>query len=141
MCTHPIQNRELMLSFHHTGIVVDDIEAVAANYATVFGLKSVSKKYHISSQQVYVCFIEVGVGIFLELVQPENENSIVSKLKKKGHSYYHTGYLVDEIEKTVEHLTLLNYKQFEYFSSEAFGGKRCIFLFSPDAHLIELIER
>jgi hypothetical protein len=130
-----------MLTFHHTGIVVDNIEAVAANYAAVFGQKSVSEKYHISSQQVYVCFIEVGAGVFLELVEPENENSIVSKLKKKGHSYYHVGYMVEKLEKVVEQLTSLNYKPFEYFSSEAFGGKRCIFLFSPDAHLIELIEK
>jgi len=130
-----------MLTFHHTGIVVENIDAVAANYREIFGEKSISKKFHVSSQGVYVCFVEVGPNVFLELVEPSNENSIVSKLKKKGQTYYHAGYLTDNIEKTTTHLTGLNYKPFEYFSSEAFGGKKCIFLFSPDAHLIELIEK
>lgn len=130
-----------MLTFHHTGIVVDNIDAVADNYRELFGNKSISKKYHISSQGVYVCFVEVAPDVFLELVEAAGENSIVGKLLKKGQTYYHAGYLTDNIEKTVEHLTTLNYKPFEYFSSEAFGGKKCIFLFSPDAHLIELIEK
>ena len=130
-----------MLTFHHTGIVVENIDEVATNYKAIFGEKSISKKYHVSTQGVYVCFVEVGANTFLELVQPVDENSLVHKLRKKGHTYYHVGYLVNDIEKMVAHLTSLNYKPFDYFSSEAFNGKRCIFLFSPDAHLIELIEK
>jgi hypothetical protein len=34
----------------------------------------------------------------------------------------------------------MNYKTLDIFDSEAFEGKRCVFLFSPEAHLIELIE-
>ena len=129
------------LIFHHTGIVVDNIEEVAASYKPLFGENSISKKYYVSTQGVNVCFIAVGSGAYLELVESATENSVVNKLRKKGQTYYHVGYLTTNIEATVQELILLNYKPLEFFKSEAFEGKRCIFLFSPDAHLIELIEK
>jgi methylmalonyl-CoA/ethylmalonyl-CoA epimerase len=128
------------LNFHHIGIAVGSIAESAENYKALFGEQCISEVYDISSQQVKVCFVDMGNGSFLELVEPTSEDSSIHRLRKKGITYYHTAYKVIDIEKTVEDLTGLHYKAFEYFNSEAFNGKRCIFLFSPDAHLIELIE-
>ena len=130
----------LPLRLHHIGIAVSSIDEAAASYKQVFGEQSISPVYHISTQQVNVCFVDIGSGSFLELVESTAEDSGIHRLRKKGHTYYHLGYLTKEIEHTVEQLSALHYKPMEYFHSEAFNGKRCIFLFSPDAHLIELIE-
>jgi methylmalonyl-CoA/ethylmalonyl-CoA epimerase len=128
------------LNFHHIGIAVNSLTESRENYKALFGEKSISPVYNISSQQVKVCFVDMGNGSFLELVEPTTDESSIHRLRKKGITYYHTAYKVLDIEATVDELTVLNYKAFEYFNSEAFNGKRCIFLFSPDAHLIELIE-
>ena len=94
----------------------------------------------ISSQGVYVCFVKNGTDTFLELVEPINEKSIIFKMQKKGITYYHVGYITDNILDEVKSLEANNYKAFDYFHSEAFNDKRCVFLISPDGHLMELIE-
>jgi methylmalonyl-CoA/ethylmalonyl-CoA epimerase len=129
-----------MLVFHHIGILVGNIEGAIGNYEKIFGKFNISEVYAIESQNVKVCFIGITSSAYIELIQPLSENSVVSKLLKKNISYYHIGYEVDDIEREVEKLIELNYKPFEYFNSEAFDGRKCIFLFSPDAHLIELIQ-
>jgi methylmalonyl-CoA/ethylmalonyl-CoA epimerase len=130
-----------MLVFHHIGILVGNIEGAIGNYAKIFGKSSISQIYEIESQNVKVCFIGIASSAYIELIQPLSENSVVSKLLRKNISYYHIGYEVVDIEKEVKKLIDLNYKPIEYFNSEAFDGRKCIFLFSPDAHLIELIQK
>lgn len=132
---------EVNLTFHHTGIAVDAIDETAEHYAALFGKENISEKIHIASQQVNVCFVKTGENIYLELVEAASEGSPVTRMRKKGHTYYHTAYLAADIENTVAQMEALHYKPMDYFYSEAFGGKRCIFLYTPDAQLIELIEK
>jgi len=132
---------EMKLKYHHTGIIVNSILEICENYKQLFGPNCISKIFHISSQNVKVCFVDTGNNSFLELVEPLTEDSGLFRMKKKGISYYHMAYLTENIDQTVSDLVVLNYKPLEFFNSEAFNGKRCIFLFSPDAHLIELIEQ
>jgi methylmalonyl-CoA epimerase len=131
----------LDLTFHHVGIAVSRIDEAVASYEVLFGASSISPVYAVSSQQVNVCFVNIGNGSFIELVEPTSEESGIQRLRKKGYTYYHMAYLTANIEDTVNRLVELNYKPMEFFNSEAFNGKRCIFLFSPEAHLIELIEK
>jgi methylmalonyl-CoA epimerase len=129
------------LTFHHVGLLVDDIESSAKNYAEIFGQEKVSSLIEVSTQKVKVCFVKIGENGYLELVQAIDEDSAVYKLQKKKITYYHVGYMTEDIEASVAKLEQLNYKPMDFFVSEAFGGKRCVFLFSPEAHLIELIEK
>lgn len=126
--------------FHHVGLLVDDIEESARQYGSVFGSEQVGEPIFVSSQQVKVCFIKNGVNSFIELVQPTGEDSVVSKLLKKRVSYYHLAYTVKNIPEAITAFEQLGYRAMEVFSSEAFGGRSCVFLFSPEAHLVELIE-
>ncbi len=136
------ENKRLAgLEFHHVGLVVESIETSISHYSALFGTENISNVYKIDSQKVNVCFVKVGPTSFIELVEPLGEDSQVYKLLKKRVSYYHVAYKVDQIIDAVTQLELLDYKAMDYFCSEAFDGKRCIFLFSPEAHLIELIER
>ena len=128
------------LQFHHVGLLVDDIHASAAQYTQVFGKEQVTEPVLVSSQQVYVCFIKNGPSSLIELVQPAGEASVVNKMLKKNVSYYHVAYTVQNVAAAIEAFEKLDYKALEPFQSEAFGGRTCVFLFSPEAHLIELIE-
>jgi methylmalonyl-CoA/ethylmalonyl-CoA epimerase len=129
------------LEFHHIGTVVKSIEDSLGHYSVLFGKENISDIIKIESQMVNVCFIRIAAGSYIELVEPSGEDSPVYQLFKKRISYYHIGYKVSLITEAVTKLETMNYKSMDYFHSEAFNGKRCIFLFSPEAHLIELIEK
>ena len=131
----------MQLNFHHTGLAVRSIEESLPHYAAIFGPEAISGKFKICSQSVNVCFIHLGNQIYIELVEPSDDGSSIHRLLKKGINYYHVAYACPDIEQTVRQLISLGYKEQKYFSSEAFCGKRCIFLFKPDGNLIELIEQ
>ena len=129
------------LRFHHVGLLVDDIETSANHYKAIFGADNISPISFVASQKVNVCFVKNGTDSYIELVQPADDTSVVSKLLKKRLSYYHVAYKVANIYEAITKLEQLNYKAMELFNSEAFDGKLCVFLFTPEAHLIELIEK
>jgi len=129
-----------MLKLHHIGCLVDNIENSIKIYQPLFAYNEVSEKIYVSSQKTFVCFVKVSDNIFLELIEPEDEDSVVYKLKKKGVSYYHTAYYVDDFENAEDFFLKQNFKQINTFYSEAFKDKRCAFFVSPDMHLIEIIE-
>jgi methylmalonyl-CoA epimerase len=129
------------LTFHHIGLLVDNIGDSIQHYADLFGKENVSEIVEVATQKVKVCFVKIGEKSYIELVTPTDEDSVVSKLLKKRVSYYHIGYKVGDIAGAVEELERMHYKPLEFFESEAFDGKKCIFLISPDGHLLELIEQ
>lgn len=129
-----------MMRFHHVGLLVDDLEFSLNNYRILFGNENISDIFKVTSQKVKVCFVKVGDNSHIELVQPDGDGSPVSNLLKKRVSYYHAGYCVSNIFDAIQKLEELNYKALEVFESEAFNGRKCVFLFTPEAHLIELIE-
>jgi len=128
------------MKFHHTGCLVDDIDEAISLYKPLFGDGEASEKFYVKSQEVNVCFLPVGDDIYLELVEPLNENSPVYNLKRKGISYYHTAYLVEDIDSSIQMLLERNFKKINDFKSEAFNNKRCSYLISPHMALFELIE-
>ena len=129
-----------LLTYHHTGLVVKRMADSLAHYAQVFGEDKVSQVYRIASQAVNVAFVKNGPDSYLELVEPWGEESAAYNLLKKRISYYHVAYKVSDIHQTLRRLEELNYKAMDVFASEAFDGRECAFLFSPQAHLIELIQ-
>ncbi|KAF0195968.1 MAG: hypothetical protein FD166_2695 [Bacteroidetes bacterium] len=132
---------ENRLQFHHVGTLVDNMDDAIKHYSELFGPDNISPVIAIGSQNVNVCFVKMADESFIELVESCSEDSVVARLVKKRVTYYHIGYKVDNITATVSELEQMDYRPMEYFYSEAFEGKRCIFLFSPDTHLIELIEK
>jgi len=128
------------LTFHHVGLLIENIENSVQHYAELFGENNISEIFTLNSQKIKECFVKNSDNSYIGLVQPLGEDSVVYNLLKKRVSYYHIAYKVNNIHCMVERLEKLNYKALEFFNSEAFAGNECIFLFTPDAHLIELIE-
>lgn len=132
---------DIDLTFHHTGILVKNIEEAALYYGQVFGRSKVSEIYDVHSQQVSVCFIATGNKVYLELVAPFEGNKSFESLYKRGITYYHSGYLTANFEATLKALEALDFRVISTFNSEAFNGKRCSFMLSKKMHLFELIEK
>lgn len=130
----------LNLSIHHMGCVVESIEESLETYTNLLGFEDVSEIHYVSSQEVNVCFVNVGNGTYMELVEPLDETSAIARLLKKRQSYYHVGYLVDSFDQTITDLVENGAKMITSFISEAFDNKRCAFLYTKELHMIEIIE-
>jgi len=128
------------LKLHHIAVVVENIQESMANYAVLFGKENISEVMTVDTSKVLLCLIKIADEVFLELVQPMGEESSVYNLLKKRTSYYHMAYKVKDIHDTVARLEKLNYKPLNFFKSSVFQGKLCIFIYTPEAHMIELIE-
>lgn len=128
--------------FHHLGCLVKDINKSIEHYRVLLGKEVFcSKVYDIKEQKVKVCFLQLNKGIYLELVEPDKDNNTLLKmLTKKKVSYYHTAFKVPDLDAKVTNLLANDYHLVTSFLSEAFGGKRCAFLYTPEFHLVELIE-
>ena len=131
----------LNLVFHHTGILVKNIEDTVLYYKTIFGENSASKIQIIENQKVSVCFITIGIDCYLELIEPFEGNSDYNTMFKRGITYYHNGYTTTEFDITLKLLLEQDFRLLSTFNSEAFDGKRCSFLISKKMHLFELIEK
>ena len=130
-----------MLSFHHVGLLVQDIELqINSTYGLLFGKENISEKIYVSSQKVFICLIKTGIDSFIELIQPLEEGPL-DKLLKKGIVYYHMAYLTDNFHEERVKFLSLDFKALNEFNSEAFNGNKCQFFYSSEGHLIELIEK
>ena len=128
------------MKLHHIGAIVENIEEACKSYGLLHNKIFEPTKIPIASQGVNVCFIQIANDTLLELIEPAHENSAINRLKTKGFSFYHLGYKVGDFEKTLLDLEEKNFKHLNTFFSEAFQNKKCAFLYSPEMHLIEIIE-
>ena len=129
-----------MLKIHHIGCLVDEIETSKDAYRKLFGIDPIPETFFITSQKVFVSFIDIGKDMYLELIQPTEDNTTLSRLRKNNTSYYHIGYTVNNLKKSIDNFLALNSLLVNTFRSEAFEGRECAFLYTPEMHLIELIE-
>ncbi len=127
------------LRAHHIGCLTNDMQSSIAAYRKL-GFQNISEVTFVSSQKVKVCFVEIKQGFYLELVEFSETNHALQKIFKSNNPYYHVGYWVDNIDVCIADLELEGYYIVSQFNSEAFNGKRCAFMYSPEMHLIELIE-
>ncbi len=128
------------MKLHHIGAIVDSIDDACKSYGLLLNKKFEVNKINIASQQVNVCFISIANDTLLELIEKAGENSAISRMQSKGFTFYHLGYKVVDFEKAIAELEEKNFKQLNTFYSEAFQNKKCAFLYSPEMHLIEIIE-
>lgn len=128
------------LKFHHVGCLTENMEESLAFYRDQMGFARISKVYDITAQQVKVCFVEVANGSFIEFVEPAATNAGLRKILKSNNPYYHTGFLTNNFDAVIESLENGGSRLVNTFHSEAFGNRRCAFLYSPAMQLIEIIE-
>jgi len=123
---------------HHIGCAVKQLEDSCATYAAALGLNRRSRSFDVVSQQVRVCFVELGSGFYLELISPLNERAKLASFLQTG--FYHLCFLVEDLGRAREHLRSHRYVALPAFDSEAFAGNICQFFLSPQKHLIELAQ-
>jgi methylmalonyl-CoA/ethylmalonyl-CoA epimerase len=125
-------------SFHHIGVATRDLDAVERTYGP-FGYRRERPDFFDPVQGVHGRFI-VGGGPRLELLQNDSEPGALTPYLKRGTSYYHLGYEVDDLERARGLLAAAGAKHLTGpLPAVAFGGRTVYFYVLPNASLIELI--
>lgn len=127
------------MKYHHTGCLVEDLEIEKKYYREFLGF-SVGDNIYIREQKVTVCFVTLGTDIFLELVQPAEDNQSLRRMIQKGITYYHIAFVSDNFESEFQRLIKNDHLIVSKFRSEAFNNRWCAFFLTPDRKLIEVIE-
>ena len=91
------------MKLHHVGIVVPNIRNSIGELGNFISFGKIGTKTMIGSQNVYVCFLQVG-ECFLELIEPAEENSPISNFLKKGGGMHHLCFEVKDIYKEIEQI-------------------------------------
>lgn len=124
---------------HHIGCLTDNIEKSIQVYRQI-GFENFSEIFYVKAQKVKVTFVEIRKDFYLELVEFDPQNSSLKKIYNSANPYYHVGYLVKNMEDAIAELEQHGFHLVSRFFSEAFNGKSCAFFYSPEMHLVELIE-
>lgn len=129
------------LRFHHIGIAVPNIERTVNQYVFGGGYFRAPTLFD-PVQKVNICFLEKQGMPRIELLEPVEEISPVTKiLRNNGVTPYHICYETDDLEQTIADLKarrfLVVVKPVEAVAIE---NRKVCFLYHKDVGLIELVE-
>ena len=89
------------MKLHHIGIVVKNIQESLGELTKYLDFESTTVPSLVGSQKVNICFLKTN-NVFLELIEPAEENSPVSDFIKKGGGFHHLCFEVDDIHLELE---------------------------------------
>ena len=89
------------MKLHHIGIAVKNIQESLGDLTQFLSFDSINVPSLIGSQKVNVCFLKTN-SVYIELIEPAEENSPVSDFVKDGGGFHHLCFEVDDIHTEVE---------------------------------------
>jgi len=133
----------LSLRFHHIGYACESIERYLEEFMRpLFAPEVVSEVFADPIQQVRVCFVTQPGGTVIELVEPLSADSPVNTVigSQRG-GVYHLCYEVDDLDAALKRFRAKRCLPLARpVPAVAFGGRRIVFLMTPQRDLIELVE-
>ena len=93
------------MKLHHIGIIVKNIQKSLGEVTQYLDFESITMPTLVGSQKVNICFLKTN-NVFLELIEPAQENSPISDFVKRGGGFHHLCFEVDDI-----HLELAKMKK------------------------------
>ena len=88
---------------HHIGIVVKNISNSLGDLTKYLKFESIGLPTSIGTQKVNVCFVKIG-QVYLELIEPADEDSPISNFLNKGGGFHHLCFEVQDINKALTEL-------------------------------------
>ena len=89
------------MKLHHIGIVVENIQKSLGELTKYLDFESTTVPSLVGSQKVNICFLKTN-NVFLELIEPAEENSPISNFIKKGGGFHHLCFEFDDIHLELE---------------------------------------
>lgn len=129
------------MRLHHVGIVVDNIAEKAALYSSTIPIGYPTEIIHDEIQRVRVAFVNVGNGVAIEFIEPDSEDSPVTRALRRGISLHHVCYEVQDLEQAVAQARAAGALIVcEPVPARAFQGRRIAFVYPPVGDLTEFVE-
>ena len=91
------------MKLHHIGIVVKNIQKSLGELNQYLNFESTTVPSLVGSQKVNICFLKTN-NVFLELIEPAQENSPISDFVKKKGGFHHLCFEVDDIHVELERM-------------------------------------
>ena len=89
------------MKLHHIGIVVKNIQESLGELTKFLNFESTTVPTLVGSQKVNVCFLKTN-NVYIELIEPAEENSPISEFIAKGGGFHHICFEVSDIHKEAE---------------------------------------
>lgn len=131
------------MRFHHVGYAVQSIRSYLDDFMVpLFSPAEVSMSVSDPIQQVTVCFVTMQGGTVIELVEPLGERSPVKDIIGSSRGgVYHLCYEVDDLEATITQFRAKRCLPLgKPVPATAFGGRRIVFMMTPQRDLLEFVE-
>ena len=130
------------LKLHHIGIVVQNINESLGEIANFLSFESTSMPTLIGSQKVNICFLKTN-NVYIELIEPTEENSPITNFAKEGGGFHHLCFEVDDIQQEIDKM-VKNGAYLVVAPVKGFENRLIAFLMlnlkKTNCKLIELVE-
>lgn len=125
------------MKVHHIGIACSNIEEAIVEFTKYHTILKRSNIVYDALQDAYLCMVTTDMGLNFEFIAGDQ----VVRMVKKGISYYHLCYEVEDMNRTIQDYT----NQGAILISEPkptilFEGKQVAFLYLSYG-LVELVEQ
>ena len=125
------------MKIHHIGIACSNIEEALADFGRYYPIVKRSEVVYDELQKAELCMVYTDTGLDVEFIAGEQ----VARLVKKGISYYHLCYEVDDLDAALSE----SVGKGAMIISEPkpailFGGRRVAFVYLPYG-LVEFVEK
>jgi len=131
------------MRFHHLGYAVSDIGRYLEDFVKpLLSPLRVTEPVADPIQRVTVCFVHLPGNAVIELVEPLGEASpLRSIIGSARGGLYHVCYEVDDLNVELTRFRSRGCLALgKPVPAAAFGGRRIVFLLTPQRDLIELLE-
>ena len=130
------------LKLHHIGLVVQNINESLGEIANFLSFESTSLPTIIGSQKVNICFLKTN-NVYIELIEPTEENSPITNFAKEGGGFHHLCFEVDDIQQEIDKM-VKNGAHVVVAPVKGFDDRLIAFLMlnlkKTNCKLIELVE-
>tara|TARA_B100001540_G_scaffold198660_1_gene174962 strand:- start:236 stop:634 length:399 start_codon:yes stop_codon:yes gene_type:complete len=91
------------MKLHHIGIVVKNIQDSLGELTNFLKFEETTMPILVETQKVKVCFLKTA-DIFIELIEPINNDSPVKKFSNLGGGFHHLCFEVDNVFDTLKQM-------------------------------------
>ena len=131
------------MKLHHVGIVVKNIQESLGELTQFFNFEETTLPTLVESQKVNVCFLKTS-DIFIELIEPIENDSPVKKFSESGGGFHHLCFEVDDIFETVKQFKM-NGARIIVEPTNGFENRLIAFVLlnmkNTNCNLIEFVEK
>jgi len=126
------------IKVNHIGFLTQDMEVSIEYFMKLGGI--LLNRVLDETWDVELALVKINHFV-IELVKPTSNSSPVFKLSRRGPSFYHVCFEVDDIKRSIDLFTMMGFIIVDHPKpAKLFQNRLVAFLYSKGTGLIELLE-